>query len=143
MDDERYNLKEFESRINEIKSQLGETNVALEVENDVTYLQTETVIRILRAANMDQVGYSIQRHSVRETEPGTKIGEPMYAFGVSWDGAPNLGKFKREAASFLSGAGNRSLYASITPDENSTQEEIDAVKNVLLEAGFLKVDVRK
>ncbi|WP_319479163.1 M56 family metallopeptidase [uncultured Draconibacterium sp.] len=142
MDEERYNLKEFESRINEIRSQSGETNVALEVENDVTYLQTETVLNILRRAKINQVGSSIQRHSIRETEPGTKIGEPSYVFGYGWNGSANMAKLKREAESFLSGPGNRSLYASITPDKNSTQDEIDAVKNVLREAGFLKVDVQ-
>lgn len=143
LDGMEYNLNEFETRINEIGKQAEQSKIALEVENDVTYLQTETVKRILRNANIDQVGYSIKRHSVRETNPGTKIGEPHHMFGFAWSGKPDLAKFKREAENFLSGKGNRSLYASITPDENATEEEIDAVKNVLLETGFNKVEISK
>ena len=145
MDEERYNLKEFESRINEIRSQSGETNVALEVENDVTYLQIETVKRILRAEKVDIVGYSIQRHSVRETTPGTKIGEESHMFGFGWsgNGLPDLDKLRREAEAFLSKKGNYSLYTQISPDKNATQQEIDVVKKVLLDAGFLKVEIRE
>ncbi len=145
MDEKEYNLNQFESKIGEIRNQLEETNVAFEVENDVTYLQSETVLNILRKANIDQVGYSVQYHSVRETEPGTKIGEPSYIFGYTWTGSDpvNLEKLKREADSFLSGKGNRSLYTSISPDKNATQKDIEAVRQVLLSAGFIKVEISK
>ncbi len=117
--------------------------MAFEVENDVTYIQIETVKQMLREANIDQVGYSIQRHSVLETEPGTKIGEPVNMFWFGWSGVPDLGNAKQAAENFLSGNGNRSLYAGITPDKNATKEDIDAVKQVLQDAGFLKVNVRE
>ena len=143
LDDKEYSLNEFESRINQIGNQPSETNVALALEDDVTYMQAETVLDILRKANVGQVGYSIQRHSVRETEPGTKISEPLIIFGFGWAGSsPDLEKAERDAKNFLSGKGNRSLYTSITADKNATPEDIETVKNVLLEAGFLKVDVR-
>ncbi|WP_167605160.1 M56 family metallopeptidase [Maribellus sediminis] len=143
LDNKEYNLNAFETKINQIGKQPGETNVVLTLEDDVTYLQSETVLNVLRKANINQVGYSIERHSVRETEPGTKIGESVNMFWFGWSGnSPELEKAKREAKKFLSGKGNRSLYAGITPDENATSEDIEAVKNALIEAGFLKVDVR-
>ncbi len=142
IDNKEYDLNEFQSRINEIGSQSSKTNVAFEVENDVTYIQIEAVKQMLREANIDQVGYSIQRHSVRETEPGTKIGEPVNMFWFGWSGVPDLGNAKRAAEKFLSGNGNQSLYAGVTPDKNTTKEDIDAVKGVLLDAGFLKVSVQ-
>ncbi len=144
LDNREYTLTEFETKLREMGNQPAKTNVALEVENEVTYLQIETVKRMLKEENIDQVGYSIQRHSVRETNPGTKTGEPMYAFSFGWKGGePSLEGAKRAAEEFLSGTGNRSLYTSVSPGKNATQAEIDAVKKVLLEAGFLKVDVRR
>jgi len=143
IDSKEYDLNEFQSRINEIGGQSSKTNVAFEVENDVTYIQIETVKQMLREANIDQVGYSIQRHSVLETEPETKIGEPVNMFWFGWSGVPDLGNAKQAAENFLSGNGNRSLYAGITPDKNATKEDIDAVKQVLQDAGFLKVNVRE
>lgn len=98
---------------------------------------------MLREANIDQVGYSIHKHYVRETEPGTKIGESTNMFWITWSGAPDQERVKRAAENFLSGKGNRSLYDGITPDKNATKEDIDAVKQVLLDAGFLKVSVRE
>jgi beta-lactamase regulating signal transducer with metallopeptidase domain/biopolymer transport protein ExbD len=143
MDEKECDLKEFVARIDKIKNQSEETTVTLNLEPGVTYLQSETVLSVLRKADIDQVGYSIQRHSVRESEPGTKIGEPSYTFGYTWTGIDpvNLNKLKREAASFLSGKGNRSLYTSISPDKNATQKDIETVTQVLLDAGFLKVDI--
>ena len=77
--------------------------------------------------------------------PGTKIGEQSQTFGFAWsgDGLPDLDKVKLEADRFLSKRGNYSLYASISPDKNATQNQIDTVKDVLQKAGFLKVEVRK
>jgi len=108
-------------------------------------MQLETVKRILRDAKVDQVGYSIQSHYVQETNPGTKIGEESHMFGFGWsgNGLPDLDKLRREAEAFLSKKGNYSLYTLISPDKNATQQEIDVVKKVLLDTGFLKVDVRK
>jgi len=143
IDSKEYDLNEFQSRINEIGSQSSKTNVAFEVENDVTYIQIETVKQMLREANIDQVGYSIHKHYVRETETGTKIGESTNMFWTSGNGSPDLVRVKRAAENFLSGNGNRSLYAGITPDKNATKEDIDAVKQVLQDAGFLKVNVRE
>ncbi|MCK3686309.1 M56 family metallopeptidase [Maribellus sp. YY47] len=143
LDDKEYNLTGFEAKIREASAGKQPLKIALEVENNTTNMQLETVKRILRDAKVDQVGYSIQKHFVRETEPGTKVGEPTYGFSISWRGAPDMEKTKRAAEDFLSGTGNRSLYTSIFPEKNATQEEIDAVKKVLLNAGFLKVDVRK
>lgn len=143
IDSKEYDLNEFQSRINEIGSQSSKTNVAFEVENDVTYVQIETVKQMLREANIDQVGYSIHKHYVRETEPGTKVGESTNMFWTSWNGSPDLERVKRTSENFLSGNGNRSLYAGITPDKNATKEDIDAVKQVLQDAGFLKVSVRE
>ena len=144
LDDKEYNLTDFESRVMQIAN-AGNPKVILEIENEVTYIQIETVKRILREANVEQAGYAILRHSVRETNPGTKIGEQSQTFGFAWsgDGLPDLDKVRREADSFLSKKGNYSLYASIKPDKNATQDQIDTVKDVLLKAGFLKVEVRK
>ncbi|RIJ47404.1 hypothetical protein D1614_14920 [Maribellus luteus] len=145
LDNREYTLTEFETKLREMGKQPAKTNVVLEVEDEVTYLQIETVKRMLKEVNIDQVGYSIQQHSVRETNPGTKAGEPSQMFGFAWSGSglPDLDKVKREAEAFLSKNGNYSLYTSISPDKNATQAEIDAVTKVLLEAGFLKVDVRR
>lgn len=143
IDSKEYDLNEFQSRINEIGSQSSKTNVAFEVEDNVTYIQIETVKQMLREANIDQVGYSIHKHYVRDTEPGTKIGEESTMFWTTWSGAPDLERVKRAAENFLSGKGNRSLYAGITPDKNATEEDIDAVKQVLQDAGFQSVSIRE
>lgn len=143
IDSKEYDLNEFQTRINEIGSQSSKTDVAFEVEDDVTYIQIETVKQMLREANIDQAGYSIHKHYIRDTEPGTKIGEESTMFWTTWSGAPDLERVKRSAENFLSGKGNRSLYAGITPDKNATKEDIDAVKQVLQDAGFQSVSIRE
>ena len=143
IDNKEYDLNEFQSQINEIGNQSSKTNVAFEVEDNVTYIQIETVKQMLREANIDQVGYSIHKHYVRDTEPGTKIGEESTMFWTTWSGTPDLERVKRAAENFLSGKGNRSLYAGITPDKNASKEDIDAVKQVLQDAGFQSVSIRE
>lgn len=145
LNDEKYSLPEFESKINQltnnIKSASSEGYV-FEIENNTTYLQVETIKEIMRKANFVQVQQEIKHHSVSELTPFANNSQTstVVAFSISSPlTSQQLDQLITSAKNYLTKSNTNE--AIIIINKQTKGSDVEMLKKELLKTGFKKVTV--
>lgn len=145
LNDEKYFLPEFEDKITQLADK-SKTAISkgyiLEIEDNTTYLQVETVKDILRKANFIPFQQEIKHHSVSELTPFADNKQTANAVGLSFNGSLTtkvLAQLMSSSKHYLKKP--NTIEAIIYKKPDNTENDIEILKKELLKAGFKKVTV--